>query len=275
MSTAEQNIKARMKERGFFPKKKLGQHFLTNQETVQKIIRAVGQLKPGLIMEVGPGWGALTEGLLQLKKPLAVVEADPQLAQYWREKNVFVVEGSALKVPYGRYLKAKAVLVGNLPYQIASRLLITLCPGPASLKALVLMFQKEVAQRIVSAPHSKNYGILSVLSQSFWKTHVLLSAGVSDFYPRPKVSGQVIVFQKKTHTISNPKKFLSLVKLCFSHRRKFLSSQLKTITDQKTTKDIFEELNMAPSTRAEGLTPRQFQDLFQALEKRKAVDYTK
>ena len=270
-----QNIKNKIKELGFFPKKNLGQHFLISQKISQKIIQAVQDLRPSMIMEIGPGWGALTEGLIQLKKPLSVVETDPKLAQYWRDKQVFVVEGSALKIPYEKHLRVESLLVSNLPYQISSRLLITLCPGPATLKAMVLMFQKEVAQRILSAPHSKSYGILSVLAQSFWKPHVLLEAGVSDFYPRPTVAGRVLVFQKKAQNISHTKRFLDFVKLCFSHRRKFLSHQLNTITSKKNIKSIFLEMNIAPSTRAEALSPQQFQQLFHVLEKRKVMDYNK
>ena len=275
------SIKDKMKELGFFPKKSLSQNFLTNPLIIQKIVSTVEGLKPSLIMEVGPGLGALTNHFIPLNLPLYVIEKDTLLCQYWRKKEVNVWEGDVLKpkgfiyrdlklssstnieeVPWSSLLLPGSVLIGNLPYHIASRLMVQCCPGPDKIKALVFMFQKEVAQRILASPGSINYGLLSVLSQCFWKGHFLTEASVGDFYPRPKVAGQVLVFHKKTHTISPTEAFLAFVKLCFSHRRKFLLNQLKTIKEKKHTKDIFDKMNLSSSIRAEELSPGQFVTLF-------------
>ena len=279
-----------------FPKKKWGQNFLINPQTVQKILLAIEDLKPSMIVEIGPGRGALTEGLLSLKKPFYAVEIDPVLAQYWRGKNVSIIEGSALKVPWQDHLKKGALLTGNLPYNIASRLLVQLCPGPDELNTMVLMFQKEVAHRILSLHKNKTYGILSVLSQCFWETKLLLSAGASDFYPRPKVTGQVLVFKKKKHSISDPKKFLGFVKFCFSQRRKVLfrrllhgscinwagvgQAELAFSLDQGShqtnvngmakkqhIKNLFHKVSIDSSMRAEEISPPQFALLFNELAK--------
>ena len=212
-----------MKELGFHPKKFLGQHFLISPLVIEKTLSAVAELKPSLIVEVGPGFGALTKGLLLLKKPLVLVEKDPALCCYWQNvlshsgKSVltggrqgvalpdikthlnppalkrgrlkpvgFVLKGDVLKLAWQSLLLPGSILTGNLPYNIAGRLLLKSCPGPPQLKAMVLMFQKEVAQRVLACPGSKNYGLLSVLSQCFWKARLLLEAGTSDFYPRPQ-----------------------------------------------------------------------------------------
>ena len=290
------SIKDKIRELSFFPKKSMGQNFLINPITIQKIVSSVEELDPSLIMEVGPGLGALTDHLISLKCPFYVVEKDSFLCQYWRKKGVNVLEGDVLNpkgliVPnsqealpaekdkkplkssnqtgknvfWSSFLLPGSVFIGNLPYQIASRLMVQCCPGPNNLKAMVLMFQKEVAQRILAAPCSKNYGLLSVLSQCFWEGRFLTEASISDFYPRPKVAGQVLVFRKKKHSIQNPATFLSFVKLCFSQRRKFLLSRLKTIKEKKHIIDIFDKMKLLPSVRAEELSPTQFMSLFNEL----------
>ncbi len=275
----EKNIKAQMREMGFSPKKFLGQNFLINHLIIQKIVSTVKTLSPSLIVEVGPGLGALTDELIQLNRPVCVVERDTLLCRYWRKKQVSVLEGDILKLPWESQLLSDSVLVGNLPYQVASRLLLKCCPGSHLLKAMVLMFQKEVAQRIVSVPGSKSYGILTVLSQSFWEVEELLRASLSDFYPRPKVAGRVLVFRKKKHFPKKIPTFFLFVKFCFAQRRKFLLSRLSkwdfdyvSIRDIKKRKNrlenIFDEIGLSPFVRAEELSPAQFMLLFGMLSKK-------
>ena len=291
------SIKDKMKEIGFYPKKSLSQNFLINPFIIQKIVTTVEGLKPSLIMEVGPGLGALTNHLISLPPPLYVIEKDTLLCQYWRKKGINIWEGDVLKpkgfiyqnrklssssnieeVSWSSLLLPGSVLIGNLPYHIASRLMVQCCPGPDKIKSLVFMFQKEVAQRILASPGSKNYGLLSVLSQCFWKGHFLIEASISDFYPRPKVAGQVLVFHKKNQIIPHSKDFLAFVKLCFSHRRKFLLNQLKTIKEKSHIIDIFDKMNLPSSTRAEELFPNQFISLFNkiitgtAIEKKRGLE---
>ena len=260
--TQVQIIKDKIKEIGFFPKKFLGQHFLINPEVIRKIISEVKALQSSLIVEVGPGLGALTNELTLLKQPLCVVEKDSTLCQYWKKREVCVLEGDVLKLPWESQLQPNSVLVGNLPYQVASRLMIKCCPGSEKLKAMILMFQKEVARRILAKPRSKDYGILSVLSQCFWKVDIIAEASISDFYPRPQVAGQVLVFQKEKYSLQDIDTFLPFVKLCFSQRRKFLLGCLKKITDRENVVDIFNQMNISPSVRAEELSPQQFMSLF-------------
>ena len=263
--TQVQIIKDRMKELEFFPKKFLGQHFLINPQTIQRIISEVKSLKSSLIMEVGPGLGALTDELILLKQPLYVVEKDSTLCRYWKEKNVCVLEGDVLKLNWESQLLPHSILVGNLPYQVASRLMVKCCPGSDKLKAMVLMFQKEVAKRILAKPGSKDYGILSVLSQCFWVVNSIAEASVSDFYPRPQVAGQVLVFHKKKMPLRNTDGFLSFVKLCFSQRRKFLLNRLKKMEKGENIVDLFNQINIPSSVRAEELSPQHFISLFNGI----------
>ena len=298
------SIKDKIKELGFSPKKFMGQNFLTNSVIIQKIVSSVEALSPSLIIEVGPGLGALTNDFISLGCPFYVVEKDPFLCQYWKKKGVNVLEGDILnsnglssyphepvfaksqaglpteknkkppvssswtgkKVSLSSFLLPGSVLAGNLPYQIAGRLMVQCCPGPDNIKAMVFMFQKEVAQRILTLPGSKNYGLLSVLSQCFWEGHLLTEASTSDFYPRPKVAGQVLTFRKKKHSIQDPAAFLAFIKLCFSQRRKILLSRLKTIKEKNQIIDIFNKMNLSHSVRAEELLPKQFVYLFNEIQ---------
>ena len=268
-NTMVQLIKSKMKELEFSPKKFLGQCFLINPQVIKDTILAVENLSPSLIMEVGPGLGALTDELILLKRPFCAVERDSVLYQYWKDKGVCVLEGDILKLPWPTQLLPGSVLAGNLSYRIASRLVVQCCPGPDKLKAMVLMLQKEVAQRILSPPRSKSYSILSVLSRCFWEVHILTEACVSDFYPRPKVAGQVLVFRRKKHFIRKPEEFLLFVKMCFSQRRKFLLSQLKKTEGDGNICDIFSKMNVSKTARAEELSPEQFVCLFSHLERAK------
>ena len=269
--TQVQVIKNKIKELNFLPKKFLGQHFLINVQLINKIVSEVRDLKPSSIMEVGPGLGALTNELILLQKPLFVVEVDSTLCQYWKKKEVCVLEGDVLKLPWESQLLPKSIIVGNLPYKVASRFMVKCCPGSDKLKAMVLMFQKEVARRILAKPRSKDYGLLSVLSQCFWKMDCIAEASISDFYPRPQVAGQVLMFRKRKHSVQDTSTFLSFVKLCFSQRRKILLNRLKKIAGNEIIIDLFNQLNIPSSVRAEELFPQQFISLFNRMSNEKRL----
>jgi len=269
--------KQAMWDLGLRPKKFLGQHFLVNTSVVQRIISVVQHLKPTFIVEVGPGLGALTYPLMKLNIPLKVVERDTVLCRYWKNK-ISVIPGDVLKVPWHIDLPPSSLLIGNLPYQIASRLLVQCSPGPFYLKFMVLMFQREVAERICAVPGTKSYGLLSILSQCFWDIEVLLEVPVQDFYPRPAVAGTVLLLRSVTTknfswnnkciVISPSKKinFVEFVKLCFSKRRKFLINRLKHCIGNHVH-SIFHEMKIPFSIRAEELNPEQFLYLFHQLIK--------
>ena len=254
---------------GISPKKFLGQHFLINPLVIGKTVSQVKNLDPGLIIEVGPGLGALTDELMLLGRPLLLVEKDPLICDFWRKKQIPILEGDVLKVGWPAHLKAGSVLTGNLPYQIASRLMIKCSPAPAELKAMVFMFQKEVAERIRAKPSSKSYGLLSVVSQCFWDIHFLTEAGLCDFYPRPQVAGQVLVFYKKDHSLTAGREFVLFVKFCFAQRRKILLNRLKKWEKIKTdVEDIFDKMKLPPYCRAEELSVGQFMSLFEQISKK-------
>ena len=260
-------IKEKMREMNFFPKKFLGQNFLVNPVIIGEIVSTVKSLDPTLIVEIGPGLGALTDPLVLLQKPLLLIEQDLVLCDYWKKKKIQVLEGDVLKIMWTSALVKDCVLVGNLSYQIASRFMVKCCSGLSDVKSMVFMFQKEVAQRIISPPFSKNYGILSVLSQCFWEVSLITEASTSDFYPRPKVAGQVLLFRKKECSIPNPVAFLHFIKFCFAQRRKVLLSRLKKTNENVV--NIFNKMHLSSSCRAEELSPEQFVSLFNLMESKR------
>ncbi len=272
-----ENIKTKIKSLDFTPKKFLNQNFLINTTIVKKILSQVSVFHPQFIMEIGPGLGALTIPLQRLSIPFQVVEKDHKLCEFW-EHQVPLIKGDILKIPWTSYLKKKSLLLGNLPYQVAGRLLVDCAKDVKNLQFMVLMFQKEMAERIMATYGSKTYGFISVLSQCVWHIKAIATALPQDFYPQPKVAGQVLVFEKKPLQpgfLVTP--FSDFVKLCFSHRRKFLLSCLKK-EFSIDIKELFDKINLSKKARAEDISPKHFMQLFNYLpvvDKTKFMDKTK
>ncbi len=260
-------IKNQIRSLNFVPKKFLGQHFLINKKVIQKIVQSAHALNPKLIIEIGPGLGALTNPLKSLQIPMKVIEQDSLLCRYWKDK-VEVISGDVLKISWISFLKPNSLLIGNLPYQTASRLLVECSQGIKNLKTMILMFQKEVAQRICATHGSKQYGLLSVLSQCVWKIKKLITATPKDFYPRPLVAGQVLLFQTKMDDQQkiNLPEFTRFVKISFAQRRKLLINRLQTQTGY-SLKKVFHQMHLPLSVRAEELSPKQFVGLFCEIKK--------
>lgn len=258
-------IMAKLESLGLSPKKSLGQNFLVSKLAIEKIVTAVRAHGPQTLFEVGPGLGSLTDGLTALTCPLTLLELDRSFAEYWRQKNFNVIEGDALKWDWNRVEKPdQTVLVSNLPYQISSSIVIDRSIQEKPLKGMVLMFQKEVAERIVAKPRSEAYGLLSVIAQNFWTIQFVLEAGPKDFYPPPRVASRVLSFSKRTDWEGSRKDFLKVVKAGFAQRRKILISNLKVLggnaIDEKL-RPFFEQLHLSPQVRAEELSIDQWRAL--------------
>ncbi len=272
----KEKLLARLEEIGNDgPKRSLGQNFLISEIVIDRIIKAVQRYIGEEIVEIGPGLGSLTEELITLKKPLTLIELDRKFADYWRSRSesdlTKVIEGDALRIDWDPILKTKqALLVSNLPYQISSSLLIDRCMNPYTFSAMILMFQKEVAQRIVAESRSKDYGLLTVIAQNFWKVDLLCECAPRDYYPAPNVASRVLVFKVRTDAIefSLRPEFLKFVKAGFAHRRKHLYSNLKgqyfssRNLPESILANAFEKSEISAKARAEELSPEKFRELF-------------
>ncbi|OQW50303.1 MAG: hypothetical protein A4S09_00480 [Proteobacteria bacterium SG_bin7] len=239
------------------PKRSLGQNFLVNQAVIDKIISAVCDFHPQNIIEVGPGTGALTKHLMKMKLPLILVELDRDLAVKWKEEKQNVIEGDALKVAWEGFASiSETVFVSNLPYQISSSIVIDRSVEPFCIKGMVLMFQKEVAQRLMAKKSTPDYGMLSVIAQVFWRIEKVCDADPKSFNPPPNVASRVLRFVRKESEVVDRKKFLSFIKSAFAQRRKLLSKNLNVERESLT------RLGFKETVRAEELSPEEFVTLF-------------
>ena len=249
------------------PKKSLGQNFIIDNNFLLKMDSHIDSSKNNIIIEIGPGKGSLTKYLSKKKfKKLFLIEKDNNLAdqlryEYKKIKNIFIINDDALTFDYSIFknLEEKVIIYGNLPFNISTNLLtkwISDNEWPSFFDKMILMFQKEVADRIIADHNNKKYGRLSVLVQSRCKVKKLLDAPASIFSPKPKVDGAVIQlkpFDKyKKININNLEK---LLEQSFSSRRKKIKNTLKNHIQSLTKLDIDENL------RPENLSVSNYCDL--------------
>ncbi len=248
------------------PKKSLGQNFLINQHVVDAIIGTALLFNTSKsnavpfeeIIEIGPGLGALTEQLKNFEQPLTLIEMDNQFVKFWKEHGQNVIDSDALKLDWDALVEKPTCLVSNLPYQISARLVIELSFKAKKINSMVLMFQKEVAQRIVAEPSSKDYGFLSIIAQKAWQINKVCDASPQDFYPPPKVSSRVLGFQRKALL---PESFVQFTKKAFENRRKFM---LKNFPDKKEVLTAaLSEMGFDEKVRAEQLSVENFEKLYE------------
>lgn len=283
-----ERIFERLRELGAEPKRSLGQNFLVSDVVVDRILMAARSQPFSELVEVGPGLGALTEDLLSIGKPLTLLELDRAFAEYWRGRiasapvPLKVQEGDALQMEWESLgLPENTLFVSNLPYQISSSIVIERCIEPANVNRMILMFQKEVAQRLAARASSKDYGLLTVIAQTFWDVSTVCDAGPKDFYPPPNVASRVMHFRRKaTPWIGGANAgekgptaqgFLGFVKAAFSHRRKLMSRNLqqewfggnKEILPR--LEEIFAGQGLKATARAEELDPPAFVRLYLAV----------
>ena len=251
--------------REFSPQKKLGQHFLKSQPVVHEILKAADIQEIDTILEVGPGPGILTQGLLRSSAHKVIaVELD---RQFWesleklesQEEGRFVlVKGDAAKVSLGS-LGGPLKIVANLPYNVGTLLLLNWLKELNHVSKMVLMFQKEVVDRICADPHTKAYGRLSILTQ--WKCQVksIIDVPPASFYPAPKVDSAVveIIPRDKPLFPVSEEALESLTRILFQSRRKMLRASLKPLKIDDLEGKLG-ALNISPTARPEELTVEDF-----------------
>lgn len=270
---ARERLQIVLEKTGAAAKKSLGQNFLVSDLVIERIHQAVKAQSPKALIEIGPGAGALTDGLLQQGLPLQLIELDTGFAAYWRERGAEVLEGDALRVDWTALTQGKeCTLVSNLPYQISSSIVIDRSIE-RDVNGMVLMFQKEVAQRIRASASTEEYGMLSVIAQTFWKIEIVSEAGPRDFQPAPRVASRVLSFRALSDVpVRDPKRFLGFVKSAFSQRRKLLRKNLGGwMGPHGLTESIFMDklasFGLKETARAEELSPARFVELYEYLDR--------
>ena len=244
------------------PKKSLGQNFLKDKNIIQAIVDLGNINKNSKIIEIGPGEGNLTEFIIK-KKPskVIVIEKDKNLANLLIEKfnnQIIIINDDILNFKLNNYLKDEFILFGNLPYNISTKILTEWITSNIKFKSctkLILMFQKEVADRIVANTNSKNYGRLSIISS--WRYDVKKEFDISSscFFPKPKINSTLLSFipKKKYFKIKNPENLEKISKIFFNQRRKMIKKPLKQIF--KNTENIIKKLELDINLRPQNLSP--------------------
>jgi 16S rRNA (adenine1518-N6/adenine1519-N6)-dimethyltransferase len=254
-------------------KKSLGQNFLIDQNIIDKIINIV-EIKNKSILEIGPGTGNLTKNILKKKpKKLIVIEKDNSLAESLKKNigdSVKIINDDVLKIDETKLNLDVLTVFGNLPYNISTEIL---CNWILNIKNknfwfdnLVLMFQKEVADRIIAKFNTKNYGRLSILSN--WKLEIekICDVQPSSFFPKPKIDSSVLLLKPKLDffPLTNPKNLEKLTRIFFMHRRKMLKKSYNLLFNGNL--DIANKLNIDLSLRPQNLNFETYYKLSEEYE---------
>jgi 16S rRNA (adenine1518-N6/adenine1519-N6)-dimethyltransferase len=268
-------------------KPKLGQHFLTDDSAVVQIIDALGDVSRTTVLEIGPGRGVLTTLLAKRTRRLIAIELDRVLAAQLRMNfsltpNVEIVEGDILAIDFDSLFGPKpgstrpgmeqtperVRVVGNLPYFITSDILLRLFEYRRYFDELILMVQREVAERLAAKPGKSDYGLLSATAQLYAQVDNLFTLPPDSFSPPPKVHSSVVrlTIDPKLESLHVPETpFINFLKLAFGQKRKTLMNNLKAQYTAKVLKSAMEEAKVKPEVRAEALSLEKSAALFRAL----------
>jgi len=270
-----------LKGNNLFARKELGQNFLADPNAAQMIVNRADIFRDDLVLEIGPGLGALTIPAAKKAKKVYAVEKDTRLSPLLREElasagitNAEVITGDIMNIDIPLIAgREKLVVIGNLPYNISSQILFRLVENRSRVKKAVLMFQKELAQRITAPPGKKEYGRLSAVMQYSSTVTPLADLGPKLFFPKPDVESRVIEISFFDTTPLSPEKetFLyRVIKAAFSKRRKTLRNSLAGKELDITAEDAvlaLEASGIDPARRAETLNVDDFTALSRELWK--------
>jgi len=246
-------------------KKSLGQNFLVDPNICRKIVDALNVGPDDSVIEIGPGQGALTEHLHdRAQQRYTVIEMDDELAGrlHVRWPDLKIVNGDALKFDWESLNSGPCKIIGNLPYNVGSKLIWDIVSLVESLQKAVFMVQHEVALRLTAQPGTKAYGGLTAWVKNFAETEYLFKVPPTVFRPQPKVDSAVVAFRprKGADRPDDPERLAGLIKLLFQQRRK----QVSTILKKQWSPDVaawFEREGLDPKCRPENLSPAQFLSL--------------
>lgn len=268
-----------LKENQLYAGKELGQNFLSNPGTARMIVEKTGISEHTRVLEIGSGLGALTIPIAQISSHVTAIEKDPRLVPLLRQElenealtHVKIINKDVLKVDISGIAEDKRlVVIGNLPYNISSQILFRLVEKRSCIEKAFLMFQKELAKRIIAVPGGRDYSRLSAVVQYAAKVSHVASIGPASFFPRPEVDSSIlkfIFFETGNFSAEQEKVLFNVIKAAFSKRRKSLKNAM-TGGEFDFKKDfIVQALTLAgidPARRAETLTVDEFKSLAQAV----------
>lgn len=263
-----------IKKYDFAFQKKFGQNFLIDSHVLDKIIAAAGVTKEDVVLEIGPGFGTMTQYLAEAAKEVIAVEIDKTLIPILHETladydNVTIINEDILKVDIAKLVEEKnggkpIKVVANLPYYITTPIIMGLFESHVPLDNITVMVQKEVAQRMQAGPGTKDYGALSLAVQFYAEPYIVANVPPNCFIPRPGVGSAVIRLTKWENppiAVKDEAFMFSLIRASFNQRRKTLQNSLVNggiqITKEQVV-DALEQMELSPTVRGEALTLEQF-----------------
>jgi len=271
-----------IKKYDFAFQKKFGQNFLIDSHVLDKIIAAAGVTKEDVVLEIGPGFGTMTQYLAEAAKEVIAVEIDKTLIPILHETladydNVSIINEDILKVDIAKLVEEKnggkpIKVVANLPYYITTPIIMGLFESHVPLDNITVMVQKEVAQRMQAGPGTKDYGALSLAVQFYAEPYIVANVPPNCFIPRPGVGSAVIRLTKWDNppvAVKDEAFLFSLVRASFNQRRKTLQNSLVNgginITKEQVVQAL-EQMGLSPTVRGEALTLEQFAQLSDLLK---------
>ena len=273
MVVGKSDLKDMMEKHDLRPSKSLGQNFVVDPNTILKIIRAANIEKGEQILEIGPGLGSLTSQLSATSKVVAI-ELDRYLVpaleevldHFGKRENVEIVQEDAMKIDWQEFFAQRQgvwKMVANLPYNIATPLLVTLLENAPEIQAIYVMVQLEVGERFAASPKSKAYGIPSVKAQYWADTKVLGKVSPNVFLPVPKVDSAILqIIRKPSPPEVNYANFSRLIQTAFQHRRKMIRKSLNTLVPLAN----FSIAEVSPQARPEELSVTDWVKLAKTLD---------
>ncbi len=271
-----------IKKYDFAFQKKFGQNFLIDSHVLDKIIAAAGVTKEDVVLEIGPGFGTMTQYLAEAAKEVIAVEIDKTLIPILHEtladyENVTIINEDILKVDIAKLVEEKnggkpIKVVANLPYYITTPIIMGLFESHVPLDNITVMVQKEVAQRMQAGPGTKDYGALSLAVQFYAEPYIVANVPPNCFIPRPGVGSAVIRLTKWENppiAVKDEKLLFALIRASFNQRRKTLQNSLVnggiSVTKEQVV-EALEKLELSSTVRGEALTLEQFASLSDTLK---------
>ena len=246
----------------FRAKRSLGQNFLIDKNILKKIVETGNISKEDNILEIGPGSGNLTEYIIKSKpRNIIVVEKDIELIKILESKfkeDIKIINNDVLKLTDNFY-NDKFVIFGNLPYNISTKILSNWCLNKeVKVKKLILMFQKEVADRIIAKVNTKDYSRITILSNWKFNINKIFDISPECFFPKPKIKSTLLEFipKKKIVKLSNPKNLENITKIFFSQRRKMVKKNFTKLF--KNYKDVQNKINIKLTDRPQNISVDKF-----------------
>lgn len=253
-----------IKKNNFIPSRKMGQNFLINKNIKEKIINTIKIDENDNVIEIGPGFGALTELIAQKTKKLTVIELDKRLVEFLSNnfKDVKIINDDILKFDFNSINDHEFKIVSNLPYSISSKIILKILKC-ANFSNALLMVQKEMADRIVAKCGSKKYNNFTVLLEITSNIKKEFDIPPSCFYPQPEIFSTIISFSKKsTFDFNNFEKLEKFLMNCFSQKRKTILNNLKNYYQLDKINKILNDFNIDPKTRPEQIKSEIYEKMY-------------